>query len=385
MNVLLIHQHFNTPESGGPIRSYYLATALVKRGHRVVIITACPSPQGYSATIDGVEVVYLPIPYNNRFSFRARAWSFLRFVWSASWAAARYRNFDVCYAISVPLTVGIIARWLKWRYNMPYWFEVGDLWPDAPIQLGYLRNPLANALLYRFEKSTYRKALGVVALSVSIRQSIQSRVPGCRVELIPNMADCDFYTPVEKPSNSKEWVISYLGALGAANGLKHLLDCATACLRNNISATFVIAGDGAMLDVLKERARNEGISNVTFAGFLNREEVRNILQTSNAVFVSYLPAPILETGCPNKYFDGLASGKIIIVNFKGWVREEIEAQTCGFFVNPADPEDFVAKLRDLMTSEERQQQMKKSARRLAEEKYSRRLLSESFARLFESK
>ena len=32
MKVLILHQHFNTPEKGGAIRSYYLAKALVDRG-----------------------------------------------------------------------------------------------------------------------------------------------------------------------------------------------------------------------------------------------------------------------------------------------------------------------------------------------------------------
>lgn len=383
MKILLLHQHFNTPESGGPIRSYYLATALVQKGHRVVIITACPGPKGKTATVDGAEVVYLPIPYNNRFSFWARAWSFLRFAWSTIRTAARFRDFDVCYAISVPLTVGICARWIKWRYNIPYWFEVGDLWPDVPIQLGYLRNPLSNALLFAFERSTYREALGVVALSVPIKKAIESKVPECRVELVPNMADCDFYT-MEENTSPDDWVISYLGTLGAANGLKHLLDCAAACLKNDLRIKFVIAGDGAMLDVLKMRARDEELSNVTFAGFLNRQGVRNLLLKSNAVFVSYLPAPILETGCPNKYFDGLAAGKIIIVNFGGWVRAELEARSCGLYVDPTDPADFVAKLRALLASRDRQLTMKKAARKLAEEKYSRQVLSNSFTHLLEN-
>lgn len=383
MKILLLHQHFNTPESGGPIRSYYLATALAQKGHRVVTITACTAPKGYTSSVDGVEVVYLPIPYNNRFSFWARAWSFIRFAWSASRAAARFRDFDLCYAISVPLTVGICARWLKWRYNIPYWFEVGDLWPDVPIQLGYLRNPLSNALLFAFERSTYQKARGIVALSAPIKQAIASKVPGGRVEIVPNMADCEFYT-TEETTESDDWVISYLGTLGAANGLKHLLDCAAACLKNNLRVKFVIAGDGAMLDVLKMRAREEGLSNVTFAGFLNREGVRNTLLKSNAVFVSYLPAPILETGCPNKYFDGLAAGKIIIVNFGGWVRTEIEARSCGLYVDPTDPGDFVVKVREILVQKDRQLIMKRAARELAEEKYSRRLLSDSFARLLES-
>lgn len=384
VNILLIHQHFNTPESGGPLRSYYLATALVQKGNKVVVITASPGPNGYSTTLDGMEVVYLPVPYNNRFSFRARAWSFLRFAWLACRTAARFRNFDVCYAMSVPLTVGLCARWIKWRYGMPYWFEVGDLWPDAPIQLGYLNNPFINKLLFAFERSTYRNAKGVVALSVPIRQAILKRAPGCRVELIPNMADCDFYSPEKGRGNQDDFVITYSGALGAANGLHYLLSCAAASLKNELRVKFVISGDGAMLDMLKAQVEKEGLVNVVFSGFLNREGVRDTLRQSDAVFVSYRQEPILQTGCPNKLFDGLAAGKIIIVNFGGWVKEEVEAASCGFFVDPKHPDDFVLKVKEILASPGRQATMGQAARKLAETKYSRRALSESFARLFEA-
>lgn len=391
MNILLVHQHFNTPESGGPIRSWYLATALVRKGHRVSIITSCTHRKGYTATLEGIEVVYLPIPYNNRFSFTARSWSFIRFALGAILAASRFRHYDLCYAISVPLTVGLCARWLKWRYGIPYWFEVGDLWPDAPVRLGYLKNPLVKTLLYRFERSVYRSALGVVALSVPIREAILQKVSDVRVELIPNMADCDFYADaapsqetIHRYGATDQQVISYLGAMGVANGLHHLLDCAAASLRHSLPLKFILCGDGAMLDELKARCSRESLSNVLFAGFLNREGVREVLNLSNAVFVSYLPEPILETGCPNKYFDGLAAGKVIIINFGGWIRKEIEANNCGLYIDPRQPDTLVSKFGEVMNSEPLQNKMRASARRLAEERYSRKQLSEEFVRLFET-
>jgi len=383
VNILLIHQHFNTPETGGPVRSWYLATALARKGHQVVVITASAGPYRKEVAIDGIRVIYLPISYNNRFSFNARAWAFARFAWSASRAASRFRQFDICYAISVPLTVGLCAMYLKWRYRIPYWFEVGDLWPDAPIELGYIRNPILKWATLFLERSIYRNAIGVVALSVPIMEAIKRKVPGLRLALVPNMADCDFYTPEQEPGNPGEFTISYSGALGAANGLGYLLDCAASCLRSRLPVKFVICGDGAMLDILKKRAEFNQLTNVSFAGFLNRDGVRDVLRRSQAVIVSYHPSPILETGCPNKYFDGLAAGKIIIVNFGGWVREEIESGRCGFYVDPRSPEHLVQKVKEVLASPEKQAGMQREARRIAEEKYTRRALSETFVRLFE--
>lgn len=391
MNILLIHQHFNTPQTGGAIRSYYLATALVRGGHRVTVITSCSCSESKREILEGIEVIYLPIPYNNRFNFIARSRAFLMFVWAALRAAHPYRHYDLCYAISVPLTIGLCAGWLKWRYGMPYWFEVGDLWPDAPIQLGYIRNPIFRWVLLRFETSVYRHASGVVALSEPIREAIRSKSPGSRIELIPNMADCEFYRREEKDPSQEvrlgtagKFVIAYVGALGVANGLDHLITCAKEAQDAGLPVTIILCGDGAMLETLQARAKSLRLTNVVFTGFVDRAGARAILQAADAVFVSYLPAKILETGCPNKYFDGLAAGKLILVNFGGWIREEIERAGCGIFVDQRKPGSIVEGLRPFLSDKVRLQQAQAKSRMLAEERYCRSSLGDQFANLFKS-
>lgn len=389
MNILLFHQHFNTPAQGGAIRSYYLASALVRHGHRAVVITSCACREARTETIEGIEVIYLPIPYNNRFSFYPRAWAFVRFVAAAVRAAEPYRNFDRCYVISAPLTVAFCGRWMKWRYGIPYWFEVGDLWPDAPIQLGYITNPFFKRWLYAFERSVYRKADGVVALSEPIRDAILLKSPGTRVEVIPNMADCRFYNPETRDAATEadhgakdKLVVSYIGALGAANGLHQLLDFAEACLQKQLPVQFIICGDGAMMDPLSERASQRKLENIRFTGFVTRDGVKSIMRITDAVFISYLPSPILETGCPNKYFDGLASGKLIIVNFGGWIRKEIESMNCGFYVSPADSAGGADQLQQYISDHARLELAKRQARKLAEDHYERASIGDRFADLF---
>lgn len=391
MKILLFHQHFNTPQTGGALRSYYLATGLAQRGHSVIIITAHAKSSRLETMVDGVEVVYLPVPYNNRFSFYARARSFARFVIRACLAGGHYRDADRCYAISAPLTVGLCGLWMRWRFKMPYWFEVGDLWPDAPIELGYIRNPLLKFIFLRMERWIYSKAEAVVALSEPIEAAIRQKTPRTRVEQMPNMSDCDYFQPGPKHPAMEERleakgkkVVAYLGAMGAANGLSHLLQCAEASQKADLPIRFVLGGDGAMVDDLQKEAVARNLTNVTFAGFLNREEVRDVLSVSDAVFVSYRSAQILETGCPNKYFDGLAAGKLVIVNFGGWIRQEVESNKCGFFVDTKAPEDFVTKIRRYLSDQGLWEEAGRNSRTLAERQYSRRMLSDRLASFFTS-
>jgi hypothetical protein len=103
----------------------------------------------------------LPIAYDNAFGFTARSLSFLKYINQSVSVAKKLNNVDVCYAISVPLTIGLAAIWLKKKIKLPYIFEVGDLWPDAPVQMGFVKNYILVSLLFRLEKflSLSRKSL----------------------------------------------------------------------------------------------------------------------------------------------------------------------------------------------------------------------------------
>jgi len=381
LKILILHQHFKTPQTGGAIRSWYLAKGLVDAGHKPIVITSHNDKRYLHTNIDGIEVHYLPIPYDNSFDYYRRSVSFLRFVFRSIRIAAGIKDIDRIYAISVPLTIAFVARWTSFRKQIPYVFEVGDLWPDAPIEMGFIRNPLMKSTLYSVERTTYRRAEMVVALSPPIREAILKKAPGTRVITIPNMADCDFYKPEEKNAAlakqfgvEGKFVVSYIGATGLANGLDYLLECANLARKGQLPMHFIVCGTGALLERLKGDAKRLGLQNITFTGFVDRDGVRGIMNITDAVFVCYKDRPILETGSPNKLFDGLAAGKLIVINFGGWIRKEIEENKCGIAVSKSDPASFINKIRTFMTDPDLLSEYQMNARKLAEQKFDRKKL-----------
>ena len=388
VKVLILHQHFKTPAGGGAIRSYYLAKALVAKGIRTVVITAHNGAGEKKEELEGISVHYLPVAYDNRFGFARRIISFSRFMTKAVHVAARHRDADVCYAISTPLTTGWAARMIHRKYGIPYIFEVGDLWPDAPVDMGIIRNGLVKSFLYRIEKSIYESAAALVALSEPIREAILQKVSGKTVHILPNMADTEFYKPQPKQTALErklgvtgKFVVSYIGALGVANGLFYFLQCARACQDAGLSIHFIICGDGAMLEELTTYSGKLHLENLSFVPFQSREGVREVMNVTDANFICYKPVKILETGSPNKYFDGLAAGKLTVVNFGGWVSEEIERVGCGIYVDPEDPGDFVRKIERFLRDRTVLKKFQDAGRVFAEEKYSRTNLGETFAGL----
>src|SRR5690606_27605308 len=112
VRVVILHQHFKTPSPGGAIRSWYLAQALVAEGHQVTVLSGHNGAYQVESG-EALEIHWLPVAYDNRFGFRDRLKSFFQYVYQVVSRPALCRDADLCYAISVPLTTGLAAMWIR--------------------------------------------------------------------------------------------------------------------------------------------------------------------------------------------------------------------------------------------------------------------------------
>lgn len=381
MKVLYIHQYFRTPDEGGAIRSYYLTRELVKKGFEVEVISAHNENQVEVKNIEGVRVHYLPVYYHNSLSFSERIRSYLKFAFLAIVRSYSIKKPDLCYVMTTPLTTGLVALCIKWTRRVPYIFEVGDLWPLVPVEMGIIRNKVLKTLLFRFEKLCYAGARGIVALSPAIAEYIESKVPGKPIETITNIADCAYFVPEKKSDETRqkfgiksELVISYAGTLGMANQMEYLVEAAMAVA--NLPVKFLIIGEGAQKEKITGMVGEYGLRNVTFLPQCDRKGIREVLNVSDAIYISFVNIPSINTGSPNKLFDGLASGKLIIVNFEGWIKNLIYTNDAGFSYSPENTVSFNEKLSLFLDNKEILKSFQKNARQLAENSFSLDRLSE---------
>ena len=188
MRILYLHQYFKTPEDGGAIRSYHIAKAMVSKGHQVDLITAHNKKEYLIKRVEGIRVHYLPASYDNSFGKLKRIYSFIRFAYLALKLAKKIKA-EICYATSTPLTIGWIALKLNKKLGLPYVFEVRDLWPEAPKQLGFIKSKSLFSILKKIEKRIYYRADKIIALSPGIQKGIEEIAPAQKVELIPNFSN----------------------------------------------------------------------------------------------------------------------------------------------------------------------------------------------------
>ena len=395
MNILYIHQYFRTPYEPGGTRSYWISRELIDRGHSVTMLTTTDQQMASKTehkTIDGINVIYINVPYENSMSVLQRLFSFIRFMMKSLNIARKQRNLDLVLATSTPLTVGFPALVLKKIKKIPFVFEVRDLWPEVPIQMGALRNKFIIKLALWFEKRIYDNALHIIALSPGMEQGVLARnIAKDKVSMIPNMSKIDAFYPraknhelIQELGLSKtSFKVVYFGAMGLANAMEYVME-AIEKFENDPEIEFLFLGQGTMENVLKEKCMKLNLTNVKFFGNVPMAKLSEIVNFCDVSLVTFSDIPILATNSPNKLFDSLSAGKAIIVNSPGWTKDLVQDQKCGLFVNPEDANDLFQKIVLLKERPEMVLEMGKNARILAETKYDISILCKEFADIIDA-
>ncbi|MFA5256668.1 MAG: glycosyltransferase family 4 protein [Opitutales bacterium] len=390
MHILYLHQYFQTPSKGvvgvAGTRSYEFAKRFVEAGHRVSMLTTCTNPPAdapnswYETNEDGIEVHWLPLPYENQMGAIARVKAFLRFAFASSRKAHSIKA-DVIYATSSPLTIALPAMYASKRNNIPFVFEVRDLWPEAPRQMGVLTNPILFRMAKWLELTAYRRAAHVVALSPGQKAGIVADgIPEQKVSMIPNSSDLDLFHPGRNGDHHRErlglgsrFVLIYFGTMGQANGLSFVVETARVLMeRGEKDIVFVLHGTGKTRKSLEELAAKYKLDNLVFSAPLaNKTDIADMAAMADVCMTIYKNVPILYTCSPNKMFDAFAAGKPVLTNMPGWLQSLVEDNKCGVFVEPDNVQMFADKAVALKNDRAALVAMGENSRLLAERRFAR--------------
>lgn len=396
MNVIYFHQHFSTPRGSAGIRSYEMARRLIARGHKVTMV--CGSYGGGETglrgsfqggrrrgLVDGIDVIEFNLTYSNTDGFIRRAKTFINFALRSIWLAMTER-YDVLFATTTPLTVGlpgIVARWIRGK---PFVFEVRDLWPELPRAMGVIRNPVILWVMGVLEWASYRSANRLIGLSPGIVDGISRRgvardciasVPnGCDMSIFANSAQSWRPSQIEQT----DFMAVFAGTHGIANGLDAVLDAAAEIKRrgrNDIK--ILLIGQGKLKPQLESRANREGLTNVVFHDPVNKVQLAGLMASADLGLQILANVPAFYYGTsPNKFFDYIASGLPVLINYPGWLAEIIDEHQCGFAVEPDNPVAFANALEQAVVNRSALKIMGQKGLMLARGRFERHALADKW-------
>ena len=403
MHILYFHQHFSTPKGAAGIRSYQMARRLVERGHRVTMVCGSYglgetglegdfSKGKRQGTVDGIDVIEFDLSYSNKDGFLKRSFLFAKYAMGSLGIALR-EKYDLAFATTTPLTVGIPVIAASWLKRKKYVFEVRDLWPELPREMGVITNPLVLSGLSALEFLSYRNATKLVALSPGIAAGIERRgVNPTQIAMIPYGCDIEIFqdTTVEKwrPAgvSDSDLMAVFSGTHGMANGLDAVLDAAKLLSeRGRTDIKIVLIGEGKLKSALVERAKNEKIDNIIFHDPVGKAKLAGLLQSADLGIQSLANVPAFYYGTsPNKFFDYIAVGLPVINNYPGWIADMVTEHDCGFAVPPDDPIAFANAFEAAADDRDRLRQMGVRASNLAKQDFDRSKLANKWVDWIES-
>lgn len=395
---MLVNQTFSTSNVEGSGRANALAGALVRAGYQVSVIGGAnsyltgemPSNVRRVEACDGYTV-YRPRTYAKLHrSYFHRALYFAIYMVSSFWVLLRLPKADVIVGCSPPITVAASAYAASLLKRSAFVFEVRDLWPAFPIQMGVLSNPLFIRVSVWLERLLYRKARLIVINSPGFLPHLAaSGVPSDRIRQVPNGVDVDDFKPVDAGAFEREelglggkFVVLYIGAHGPANALDRLLEVA-AIMRDDSRAHFLLIGDGKAKPALVARAKQQGLENVTFLPPQPKNGMARYIGAADLCYASLQNISMFTTTYPNKVFDYMACGKAQLTTIDGVSREVIERARCGVFAPHDDPHAIAARIRWAMNHPDELREMGERGRQEAVEKWDRRIFASRFVQLID--
>lgn len=361
MNILLINHYAGSLRHGMEFRPYYLAREWIRLGHRVRIVAASHAhvralqpanePTGSVETIDGIEYQWLQTPaYSGNSARRAiNIFTFAGRLLKASGRLARDFRPDVVIASSThPFDIYGAERIARLS-NARLVFEIHDLWPLSPIELGGMSpyHPFIVAI-----GASERHALKAADVVVSILPATKEYLVGRGMAPekffhVPNGIDVGEWEgdPLPLPpthasvlkqlKEQRKFLVGYAGAHGTANQLSHAL--AAALHSKDEQIHFVLVGHGPEKPALITESKRLGLKNITFLDPIPKTLIPSLLSEFDVLYFAMKKEKLYRFGISlNKLMDYMMAAKPIVQAVEAG-NDPVRDAGCGVTIAPDEP------------------------------------------------
>jgi len=370
---------------------------LVRRGHRVTVVTPGHPSLAPRETFDGVEVVRFPMELPDDLTYGHVAQSRVsllgkvaRLAVMAHYTEGQYRttvriaregNADVIHAHwAIPTGPAAVLAARRVRLPSVITMHGGDVYVnpeqgyDFPTRW-YVRPPL---------RWTLRRADALTAITEDCRQhALRAGAPAEAIRLIFNGTDLRRFSPGAHPNGSADasWgphMIFACRQLFPRKGIRFLIEAAAQLKPRFPDLKLVLAGDGFERPELARLAEELGIApDVTFLGWVPNTALPPYYR---AAAVSVIPS--LEEGFGIPAAEAMGCEVPVVASDAGGLPEVVEQDVTGLVVPRGDPTALAQAIGSLLEDPARRRRMGAAGRARALQLFDWDRTAEQFEQLY---
>ncbi|MHB8731324.1 MAG: glycosyltransferase family 4 protein [bacterium] len=394
MKILMLTPHYLPEIRSVSLLMSELAQDLAAQGNTVTVITPYPPEHMDEAQVTsppareeahGVRIFRVRVLPFVKVAPAIRAVTHFTLAGSMAAAALRAGRHDVILAYSPPLTVGLACDVLKRAWRAPFVFNVQDLYPQALVDLGLVRNPVVLRVLQWLERHAYRHARAITVHSAGNRDALVARgIPSAKITVIPNWIDTAAVVPGDRNNGYRaelglgsRFVVLFAGVMGYAQDMTVMVEAA-ARLRDlgERDVVFLLAGDGVRRAEAEALARN--LDTVRFLPFQPIDRYPQLVSAADCCLVT-LQSTVATPVVPSKIAGILAAARPILGALPaGDARTLIEESGGGLCVAPGDAAGLASVVRRLMHDPALRVALGTAGRRYVEANLSRTTAARSY-------
>lgn len=375
MNILLINHYAGSDYHGMEFRPFYMAREWKNKGHNVTILGANFShlrknnpvieKDFQEEVIDGITYVWVKTPqYQGNGVGRIKNIS--TFMWKLrtnyKMLADKYKPDAVIASSTYPLDIYPAHRIAK-RCNAKLCFEIHDLWPLSPMEIGGFseKNP-AIVILQRAEDFAFKNSDVIVSILPNADKHIRERgFSTDKFVYVPNgiltgeKNEAPMEKTIERLQELKEqgyFLVGYTGNHSPANVLDTMIDAAKKTTDEKVK--YVLVGKGNVKNQLMEYAKANNVTNIEFLDPVLKDNMDNVLELLDIGYIGLKKQNLFNYGVsPNKLFDYMMASLPVIYAVEA-SNDPVKDSNCGISVPAENPEavvEAVIKIKNLSEEE----------------------------------
>ena len=369
MNILMVHPHdlFDKSEPW-TIRITSIAKEFIRHGHNVKLcyFPLTVNDNHLPRTIDSIEL----IPLDRTPSPGIFISNIIKILRLCSWTDVVH--FQKCqHYASIPTLIAAYISGKPLHYDWDDWEE--KIWYES----------CGRSLHSRFIGFSFKileRWLPFLSDSVSCSSGYLKKLSykfGVKKEYIfdaPVGADMEQFKPgldggwVRNKYGIQKDLILYIGQLHGAQYVDLLIKAANIVLHKRQDARFMVVGEGFFGEKLRRATQILGIEDkVIFTGAVKHEDIPFYIAAATVCVAPFDDTEVTRCKSPLKIAEYLASGKPIVANLVGEVRNMVGG--VGVLAEPGDHRSFANGILQLLENNAMRNAISKRARTRAERKY----------------